>query len=103
MSYSTIPAKLTGTTLNFPVDFISRLGVGETISSASVTMSVYSGTDPSPQSMVSGSATISGSVVTQLFTGGVLGVIYEALYGVVTSLGQTPEIPAYLVVIPDLP
>ena len=35
-------------------------------------------------------------------TAGVLGVIYELLCIVTTSLGQTLEISAYLAIIPDL-
>jgi hypothetical protein len=66
-------------------------------------MSVYSGVDPSPQSLVSGASGISGSQVTQLFTGGIAGVVYEALFKVTTNLSQDLEIAAYLAIIPDLP
>jgi hypothetical protein len=84
------------------IDFISQLGVGETISTATCTCSVYTGVDPSPLSMISGAATVSGTVVSQLVIGGVLGVIYEFLTTVTTSLGQKIELAGYLAVIPDL-
>lgn len=94
-------AKLLGETALVPVDFRSRLSASETISSASVTASVYSGTDSSPQSIVSGVATISGSVVTQAITGGTLGVTYLLKYTANTSLSQVLQLVGYLVVVPD--
>ena len=94
--------KLVSDTLNYQFDFTSRLSVGETITTQTVTASVYSGVDASPSSIVSGSATQSGAVVTQLITGGVGGVVYELKCAITTSLGQTPILSSYLVVIPDL-
>ena len=63
--------------------------MGETISSASTIASVYSGTDLSPGAVVSGAASISGSVVTQAITGGVLGVTYILACSAITSAAQT--------------
>jgi len=85
------------------VDFISRLSSGETIASASVAASVYSGTDPNPSALISGAASVNGSQVTQLVTGGALGNIYELAYTAITSLGQTLVITGYFAVVPDLP
>lgn len=85
------------------VDFISRLGPTETILSAITTASVYSGTDPSPSSIVSGSATFAGTKVNQYLQAGVLGVMYELLFTITTSLGQTLEMAAFWTVEPDLP
>lgn len=96
------PKKL-GEDLDVPVDFISRLAVGETILTATVTASVYSGVDSDPQAMVNGPATINGTVVVQPISGGVLGTTYELLYSVVTSKGQQLELAGYLTVEPDLP
>ena len=95
------PKKL-GETVLVPMDFISRLGVGEIILTAAVTCSVYSGTDPSPSSMISGSATVNGTVVEQSVTGGVLGTIYELLYTVTTSANQILELSGYFTVETDL-
>jgi hypothetical protein len=84
-------------------DFTSQLAVGETLSGPVVTATVYSGLDPNPAALVSGAASIINSTqVRQLLTGGVVGVIYELLCQVTTSLGQTLVQPAYQVVIPDL-
>jgi hypothetical protein len=95
--------KKVGETVIRPFDFISRLGGSEKILSAVVTASVYSGTDSSPQNIINGSAAISGTIVNQSLTGGLLGVIYELLCTITTSLGQRLEMSAFWVVEPDLP
>lgn len=99
-----LPSKEQGETKNYnQFDFTSSLAVGEVIQSQVVTASVYSGTDANPQAIVSGAATVNGSVVSQLITAGVLGVIYEVLCKVTTSLGQTLQLSGYLAIIQDLP
>jgi hypothetical protein len=99
----TLPPKYVGESLNLPpFDFISRLGVTETLVSAVATATVYSGTDPSPGSIISGAAVISGTQVTQKVVGGLLGVIYEILITALTSLGQSLEMSGYLAIVPDL-
>jgi len=80
-------------------NFLSYLASGETILTATVAVSTYSGTDTSPNSLISGSTTISGAVVKQKFTGGVVGVIYAAMCTITTSLGQTLQLGAYLAVL----
>lgn len=97
------PTKLLGEVATLPFDFLTSLAVGETISTKTVTATVYSGTDATPSAIVSGSATSSGSIVSQKITGGVLGVIYELLCQVTTSAGQTLQLSSYLAVVPDLP
>lgn len=84
------------------VDFISQLGPGETLLTAVCTCSVYTGVDANPSAMISGVASIGGTIVSQLVIGGVLGTIYEFLATVTTSLGQKIELAGYLAVIPDL-
>lgn len=97
-----LKSKKVGETVGYPVDFISSLAVGETITSSLVTASVYTGIDPNPSAIVLGSTTTSGTIVNQGITAGVMGTIYELLYKVVTSLSQTIEISAFLAVVPDL-
>lgn len=92
--------KLTGETVNVQFDFASKLGVGETISTQTVAATVYSGTDASPSSIVSGSASKSGSVVTQAITAGTAGVIYQLVCTVTTSGGQTLQMAGLLAVMP---
>ena len=104
-----IPPKRLGETVilgangNSPFNFISSLAPTESISTAVVTCSVYSGLDPSPSSVISTAATIVGQQVQQKITGGVLGVIYELECSILTSLAQTLELCGYLAIIPDLP
>jgi hypothetical protein len=85
-----------------PFDFTSSLAVGEVISTQVVTATVYSGNDPSPSSLISGAAAVQNvTQVIQLFTAGVVGVIYSLVCKITTSFGQTLEQMAYLAVIPD--
>jgi hypothetical protein len=100
MSHSTLPAKFVGETTSVSFNFLSRLAVSETLSTATVTASVYSGVDASPSAIVSGSASISGSTVTQLVTAGTSGVTYVLLCTVTTSTGQTLQQSALLSVVP---
>lgn len=98
MSRVQLPIKQTGESSHAVFDFISRLGVSETISTASVVATVYSGVDALPSAVVSGAAAISGTQVTQLLTAGVAGTIYQLVCTITTSLGQTLSIPAFLAV-----
>lgn len=96
-----IPTKIVDDSPIVTFPFLSQLGVSETISTAVVTATVYSGTDSSPSSVISGSASISGSNVNQLITAGVEGVIYLLECLITTSLGQTLSITTFLAVISD--
>ena len=97
----TIPAKLSGETVIQTFDFTSRLTAAETISTASVAATVYSGTDASPSGVISGSSTIAGKTITQKLTAGTLGVTYLLVCTITTSLTQTLQLAAYLVVPPS--
>jgi len=100
MSRQIIEGKSVSETVTLAFSFLSHLATGETISSASTTATVYSGTDASPSSLISGAASISGSTVSQKVTGGTLGVTYILVCSAVTSLGQTLQISGYLVIVP---
>ena len=102
MSRIITQSKLSGETDTVVFDFASRLAAGETISTKTVTASVYSGTDASPSSIISGSATHSGLQVSQKITGGVVGVIYQLLCTITTSASETLQLTAFLAVVPDL-
>ena len=95
--------KLTGETRTLKFDFTSDLAVAETISTESVAASVYSGVDASPSSIVSGSASASGAIVSQTITAGVVGVVYELLCTITTSLSQTLQRVGLLAVTGELP
>ena len=82
-------------------DFTSRLAVGETISNAVVTATVYSGTDAAPSALIRGSATISGAQVKQVLMAGVLGVTYLLTCAATTSTLQELRLTAFMTIIPD--
>lgn len=106
MSRVILPPKLAGEVkLYDQFDFTSSLQPGETISGIPVfNANVYSGTDPSPASLiVAGSPAVSGAVASVRIQAGVLGVIYEVVCTASTSLTQTLILNGYLAIIPDLP
>lgn len=98
-----LPGKYVGETRLYQFDFSSALAAGETISTQVVTASVYSGVDAAPSSLISGVASASGAVVSQKITAGTLGVLYELLCTITTSLGQTLLLSGYLAIIPEVP
>lgn len=83
------------------VDFVDLVPAGDSISSQSVSVSVYSGTDASPSALLSGSASASGTIVTQKFTGGTEGVMYKVLWTAGTTGGLTLKKPTLLAIIPE--
>ena len=99
-SRQALEPKNAGETLSLVFDFASQLIVGETVSSATASCSVYSGTDATPSSVLSGSATVSGTQVTQKVTGGTAGVTYVISVAATTSASNIITILGYLVVLP---
>jgi hypothetical protein len=70
-------------------DFSGKFASTETISGSPVlSVVVLRGTDPDYASMLSGSPTVSGAVVTQLIRAGVAGASYFLAAQVTTSTGQ---------------
>jgi len=96
-------SKTTNETRLLTFDFSSFLGVSETITLAVASCVVWSGTDPSPVSMLSGGTSISGALVTQLVTGGLVGVLYVVQMVATTSLGQVLPISGYIAVVSGQP
>ena len=80
--------------------FALDLTFGESLSAASVTPTVYSGTDTAPSSIISGAATIAAGEVQQTVIDGVEGVTYLMTCNVTTSLGNTLSRFGYLVIAP---
>jgi len=104
MSLVVTPSKATGEKIPVVFDFASKLAVGETLSTLpapTVAISVWSGVDASPTSVLSGSATVSGTKVSQVVTGGVAGCIYKITCTPVTSSSNNPVIQTLLAVTQD--
>lgn len=80
-------------------DFSGMTEVGETLDSTpSVVCEVYTGTDPSPSSVLSGLPQVAGLTVLQKITGGVLGAQYHLRC--VSTFSPTNRILALACVIP---
>ncbi len=103
MNLITLPAKLTGETVEVSFDFASALGIGVTISAANVTAAVFSGEDATPSAIISGAASADGSIVTQMITAGTAGVVYTLNCNVTTSDSQEIILQARLAVISSNP
>ena len=101
MSRVIFGGKLLGETTNLVFDFTSRLALGESLSSASTSASVYSGTDATPSGILSSSTSVASGKATQAVTGGVLGVTYLLVCTAVTSAGQHLELSGFLAVVED--
>ena len=100
MSRVSLEAKHQAETTKYTFDFASQLAVGETISSGGVTATVYSGTDASPSSIISGATAISGTKVTQAIIGGLPGVTYLLVAQAITTASQQLTLNGYLVILP---
>jgi len=76
--------------------------VGVTISSAVVVATTYSGTDASPNDIVSGSDSTVGLTVTQLIDAslGVVGTTYFLLCTATLSDGQLVQCGGYVAILP---
>ena len=73
----------------FTFDFVAMLASGETISTAVCTVVVMDGVDASPSSIISGTATISNTQVSQRIINGVADVTYRLIMTITTSASNT--------------
>ena len=102
-SLTIFPSKALLSNIFVDFDFLSALTTGETITGASVLASVFSGTDPTPQNIVVGAATVDGSIVTQEITGGIQGVLYLLNCQIVTSLANIKILQGNLAILSENP
>lgn len=99
----TIPAKMRGETRTWLVDFTGLFASpGDTISTQTVSASVYSGVDANPTGVLSGSASHSGLVVSQKLTLGTIGVVYYLTCLATSSAGEVIEVSTFLAIVPDV-
>lgn len=102
MNQLIFPAKAVDETQPYVVNFSDRLQFGETINGAAVSISVFSGTDPSPNSLLSGTASYDTSGnVTQVLTAGVVGVIYSIIFTITGTASHNYIKVGQLAVISD--
>jgi len=88
-------------TATYQFDFSDEMVPEEVIFTQEVVATVYSGTDLTPEAIISGDASHSGSVVSQDITAGTVGVTYLLACSVGTSNGQILIKLAYLTVESD--
>lgn len=79
-------------------DFASRLATGESLSSATVSSTVYSGSASAP---TLGTVSVSGTRATHTLGGGVAGDTYLLSVAAVTSAGQTLNLVGFLPILPN--
>lgn len=82
-------------------DFTADLLPAETISTAVATVSVHTGTDPTPSAMLYQVVTITGNVCEQKVQQGLPGVVYDVLMTIVTSTARTIEQVTRIAILPD--
>jgi len=99
MSFVIFESKLVSADQTLQFDFLSQLGDTETITGAVVTVTVWSGVDPNPSTMLLAPRTITGKIVNQRITGGLAGVIYLVTCNITTSLAQALLMQGCLAVI----
>ena len=88
MSTVTADTKLQGEDIILVIDFLSRLLPGESVQTCASTISVLSGGDSNPTTMIPLLPAISGSSVHQQVIDGIAGNIYLVSIAVRTSLNN---------------
>lgn len=87
-------------------DFAAWCGAGVTVSSATASSVVYSGTDASPD-IINGATSNSGTISAVTIGGdtkkGTLGVVYDVTVLATLSDGQIIPMSAFAAFVPDLP
>lgn len=97
-----LQTKKAGEVITYPFDFSRSLATGETITSVVSQCTVYTGVDPNPEDLIENAPSISGNEIFQTVSGGVVGVIYEILVKVDTSLNNIIEQAGALAIESDL-
>lgn len=86
--------------ITFSADFTKDLDSGDSISSATSGISVFSGTDSNPSSMLLDSVTIHGDVCGQRIKEGIPGNVYQVVISATTAKGLVLHKVARLAVLP---
>lgn len=83
------------------VSFADLLEAGETITSVSVLVSIFTGEDPDPTHILDGSPTVTGTLVEQTVKLGVPGVIYQLVFLATTDQDNVYERECRLAIRPN--
>jgi len=82
-------SKYVNETIPITFDFLDSLKLGETVQAATIIITVFSGSDPDPSSLLYQAVKITGTVVSQDIRLGIAGTIYEIVFEVAGTLGTT--------------
>lgn len=74
---------------------------GDAVDTGTISIAVFSGTDPFPEQLLLGPLTIQSGVFYQVIQEGIPGVIYEILLTVFTTQGRTLTVEARLAILPE--
>lgn len=94
-------SKYKNETISIVLDFSDMLKSGETISSCSFSISLLSGIDPTPDSILYQTCVIVGTQADQKFMLGIPGCIYEVVWQVFGSIGSLVEKTTPLAILPQ--
>lgn len=96
--------KRVGETITLTFDFSDQMVFGETLNPplvASTAVSVFSGTDSNPSSILTGATTVSGLTTQQKITAGMAGVMYTVVGHATGSSGAIYRVVKRLAVLAD--
>lgn len=85
MALLILPAKSQAEDIPVSFNFLDQLVFGEVVTGATITIVVYSGTDPNPGDMIAGVPVITSPTVTVPIQDGVVGTIYTIVCTVTGS------------------
>lgn len=102
MTLYTSDSKVVIETISYYGDFRDVLVPGETITSHTVTVTVFSGDDPSPSSLLYGGTIVHPGWIEQRIRLGIPGTIYSIQFNVVTSKGNTYDKVTRLAILPQI-
>jgi hypothetical protein len=95
-----LPTKVVSASPVILFDASSMMQAGEVVTAAGVVATNFSGSDPSPGSIIMGVATVATNVISQQVTGGVAGNIYLLRVTINTNQSNTYLMLAKLAVTP---
>lgn len=98
---SILPSKLVTERITVSFDFRDELEWGESLVAASCLITVISGADPTPSTLLYGQVSISSPIVTQQIHAGIPGVIYRITVEAVGTAGNTYEKVTKLAILPS--
>ena len=94
-----LESKNVSETINLRIDASGLMDTGEAITAVLAYVVVWSGTDPNPSAILSGSPTVLTNVIRQNVIGGVAGVTYMLRFDLTTNQGNQRILTAPLSVL----